>query len=364
MRRYSIYAMIPVAAALTLSLLAGCSRQGSNRTHAPPALPVPVGVMTLKPVQIPDYEIAPGTVVPAQQVQIASRLMGFVHSLDVHEGQMVKAGQLLFTVDPADVLDQVRQAQANVAQTQAAFAEAQTDYRRFEDLYRQGAVPRRQFDKVRLQYQVTRSQLAAAQARLRTARSQLRYSEVRAPISGVVVQKLAHNGDLAAPGRPLLVLENAAHLQVRTDVSGAVYRRLVLGAEVQVAADGKTVTGRVERIVPAADPVTHTYQVKIGLPPDSGLRSGAYASVKFPVGTHQGLVVPRDAVLDRAGIAGVFVIDAQGIAHYRMVRAGAPAPGGVEIRAGLYPDDRVVIAPPDALDNGMRVTVAAGGGRG
>lgn len=364
MRQSNRYAMLVSAAALALGVLAGCSRQDANRTQTPPALSVPVRVMTLKPVRIPDYELAPGTVVPAQRVHLASRLMGFVHRLQVHEGETVKAGQLLFTVDPADVLDQVRQAQANLAQAQAAFAEAQTDYRRFEDLYRLGAVPRRQFDKVRLQYQVTRSRLTAAQAQLRTARSQLRYSEVRAPISGVVVQKLAHNGDLAAPGRPLLVLENAAHLQVRTDVSGAVYRRLALGTEVQVVADGKTVTGRVERIVPAADPVTHTYQVKTGLPPDSGLRSGAYAGVKFPVGAHQGLVVPHSAMLDRAGIAGVFVVDAQDIAHYRMVRAGAPAPGGVEIRAGLYPGDRVVISPPDALDNGMRVTVAAGGGHG
>ncbi|HCA26155.1 MAG TPA: efflux RND transporter periplasmic adaptor subunit, partial [Betaproteobacteria bacterium] len=306
-------------------------------------------------------DIVPGTVVSAQQVQVASRLMGYIRGIDVHEGQTVKAGQLLFTIDPTDIRGQVNQARAGLAQAEAALVDARADFVRFGNLYREESIPKQQFDKIKLQYRIARSRAMAAKAGLRTAAAQLRYAKVRAPIDGVIVQKLAAAGDLATPGRPLLVLENPAALQVQTTVSSDTYNHLTMGETVPVMVDGfsKRIDATVIRIVPAADPITHTYSVKLALPKTAGLHSGAFVRVYFSLGQRQAIRIPQTAVLERAGIRGVFVVDRQGFAHYRMVRTGARADGGVEILAGLNPGDRIVAAGAGTLQSGDKVQAKA-----
>ena len=185
-------------------------------------------------------------------------------------------------------------------------------------------------------------------------------------MDGVVVQKMAVAGDLAAPGRPLLVLENPAKLQVQTNVSAETFARIKVGDTVSVSLDGQPqpVSGKIARIVPAADPMTRTYAVKIDLPVIAGLRSGTFARVSFPLGSRQGIRVPKTAVLERAGITGVFVVDAHGIAHYRMVRVGAESNGTVEIQAGLNPGERIVVSNNTELQSGDKVQAQGGATHG
>lgn len=342
--------------ALGLSMaLAGC--QNHDAAPKTEGKTVAAEVATVRLLPLPQIDAAPGTVVAEQQVQVASRLMGYIREIRVHEGDAVKAGQLLLVIDPADIQGGVEQARAGAAQADAALADAQADYQRFTNLYKDESVSKQQYDKIKLQYRVAQSQAAAARAGLNTALSQRRYAEVRAPIDGVVTQKMASAGDLAAPGRPLLALENARKLQVQTAVSDETYARIKLGDRVAVAIDGRAepVQATIAHIVPAADPMSHTHLVKLDLPAVAGLRSGAFARVRFAVGSRQGIRVPAAALLLRAGISGVFTVDAQGIAHYRMVRSGDAGGGEVEILAGLNPGDRVVVSGNADLDSGDRV---------
>ncbi len=351
----SNFLSIPLTVA-AVALVAGC--MGSETTH--PEMQrtvVHADVATLETSSVPVISVAPGVVVSERQVQVASRLMGYIRDLNVHEGQTVKAGQPLFTIDPTDIEGQVRQAQAGLAQAEVALVDAKADYERFSALYEDESIPKQQFDKIKLQYRVAQSQMTAAQAGLDTARSQLRYAEVRAPMDGVVVQKLAVAGDLAAPGRPIVVIENPSRLQVQTDVAAEVFERIKVGDHVETAVDGNATVlqGRIARIVSAADPMTHTYRVKIDLPPTTGLRSGAYARVNFTLGTRDGIRIPKSAVLQRAGITGTFVVDEQGVAHYRMIRTGAEADDHVEIQAGLSRGERVVVSGNGMLQSGDQV---------
>jgi len=318
---------------------------------------IPARIVVVRRASLAKTDIVPGTVVSAQRVQVASRLMGYIREISVHAGQTVKAGQLLFTIDPTDIRGQVNQARAGLAQAEAALVDAQADFERFGNLYREESIPKRQFDKIKLQYRIARSRVMAAKAGLRTAAAQLRYAKVRAPIGGVIVQKMAAAGDLATPGRPLLVLENPATLQVQTTVSSDTYNHLTMGEIVPVMVDGfpKRMNATVVRIVPAADPITHTYLVKLALPGMAGLRSGAFVRVYFSLGWRPGIRIPQTAVLERAGIRGVFVVDRQGFAHYRMVRPGARIDGDIEILAGLNPGDRIVAAGAGMLQSGDKV---------
>ena len=338
-----------------LILLAGC--HSGERSADARVKTVEAKAMTLSLGEITLYDATPGTVVSEQQVQVASRLMGYIRDMSVREGDAVKAGQLLFTIDPTDIEGQVSQAKAGLAQAEAGLADAKADFERFSNLYRDESIPKQQFDKVKLQYSVAQSQERAARAGVDTAQSQLRYAQVRSPIDGVVTQKMASKGDLASPGRPVLVVENQQKLMVQTAVSDETYSHLQSGGHAMMEIAGKEYRGTITRLVAASDAMSHTHLVKLTVPDGQGMVSGSFARVSFDVGSRQGISVPKSAILQRAGITGVFVVDGKGVAHYRMVRQGSEQNGMVGIEAGLNPGEKIVVGNANELDSGDQVNL-------
>lgn len=349
----------PLAAALALAFsftLAGCGGDEQSKVKEEPAPTVQAQVTAIQPVETQSTTVTPGTVVALESVKVASRLMGYIKDIAVVEGQRVTTGQRLFTIDPLDIEGAVAQARLGLQQAEDALKDAKADYERFEALYKDEVVSRQHYEKMKLNHDIAVSRAAQAKAGLGTAQGQMRYATVSSPINGVVTQKLAMEGDIAAPGHPVLMVENPARLQVQTSVPEALFKTLKLGQAVQVEIDGhdKPVAAKVARLSPAADPMSHTYMVKLDVA-SAGLQSGAFARVLFPTGSKLVLAVPRAAVLERAGITGVFVVDAQGIARYRMVRTGAEMDGQVEILSGLNPGERVVTGNAEVVNNGNKV---------
>lgn len=303
-------------------------------------------------------EIIPGSIVPDQQSKIASRLMGYIRNLNIQVGQSVKEGQLLFAIDPTDINSQIRQAQAAVAQARAALADAKADYERFSKLYKQQSVPQQQFDKMKLQYQVAQENLSAAEAGQEQAKGQMRYADVKAPFDGVVVQKLAVTGDLAAPGNPVLVLENRQLMSVQVEVSSDLYRLLKLGDNAVVTIEGRdnVITGVISNLVGAANPMTRTHTVKLSLSGSPvGINSGAFARVAFNRGERTTLMVPASSVVTRGGIVGLFVVGDDGMARFRMVRTGLSQGDKIEIQAGLEAGEKVLVSSKKPVRNGDHI---------
>lgn len=352
----------PVVLVLATALLGACSHQedtSSSAVVAPRAVAAQTFKLTTQDQQ--SLIMLTGTVVSTNQVQVASRLMGYIRALKVHEGQTVKAGELLFEVDPTDIQGQVAQARSGLAQAQANLANAKADYERFGNLYKEQAIPRQQWDQIQLRYKVAQEQVAAAQAGYNTAGAQMRYASVTSPISGVVVQKMANPGDLAAPGRPVLVIEGQGKLQVQTQVPSDVFAGIKLGDKVQVFSGDRVIPGVIAQAVPVADPMSHTHTVKIDLAADAHIDSGSFVRVGFAVGSAPQLRVPREAVVNRAGMTGVFVVDRDGIAHFRLVRLGAQVGELVDVQAGLNAGDTVVTSNLAEVENGVKI---GGGNRG
>ncbi len=356
MRSFHIFPILS-AAALLLALT-GCKDAAQDQLAAPAGASVKAAVINVEKATLPILVTAPGHVIAEQQAMIASRLMGFLRDIYVEEGQRVAAGQKLFAVDPTDIQGQMAMAKAGLSQAEAALADAKNDYERFGTLYKEEAIPKMQWDKIRLQYQMTEQQVGMARAGYETAAAQMRYATVTAPFAGVITQKMANAGAMAAPGHPVLMLENTDKLQVQTSVAPDVFAQLKLGTEVVLSAEGLAadLTGKVANLVPSADPMTHSHLVKIDLPTNSGLRSGSFVQVAFRLGQREGLRLPESALQNRAGITGVFVVDGQGVAKYRMVRTGSAGAGQVEILAGLNPGEKVVATSAVALQNGDKVT--------
>jgi len=310
---------------------------------------------------IPVFITLPGKVIPADEVQVASRLMGYVHNLDVHEGQTVRQGQRLLQIDPVDVEGGIAKARSGLTQAQAALKDAKRDFDRFSALYKEEAVPEVQYQKYKLAYDIARARLRTAQAGLKSARGQLRYADVRSPIDGMVAAKMIDNGQLASPGHPLLLIQGSRHLQVEVQADARAYSHLGLGVAVPIDVDGpgfgkQRVEGTVVRRVDVADPVSHSHLVKLSLPEAAKVASGAFARVFVAVGQRDALRVPVQALYKRAGIEGVFVVDSNDLAHFRMVRAGQREAGQVVILSGLVAGEQVIVQAHGKLRNGSRVT--------
>ncbi|MDE2119885.1 MAG: efflux RND transporter periplasmic adaptor subunit [Betaproteobacteria bacterium] len=340
--------------------LAACGRHDAQQAPAAPRSVAAATVVIASAQQAGTVQL-PGTVVSRHSVQVASRLSGFIRDLRVDEGQRVRAGQVLFEVDAPELRAQTAQAQAQVAQARAELTQSDADERRYGDLYRAEAIPRQQWEQVQLRARVARQQLAAATAAASGASAQWPYATVRSPIDGVVAQKLASAGDLASPGRAVLVIDGGGAPQVQVQLPQELFEHAHVGDTVQVRADARTLPARVASIVPVADAVARTHAAKLDLPADSGLSSGQYVQVDFPGAEQAQLRVPRAAVVQRAGMTGVFVVDTSGIAHFRLVRLGREQGAEADVQAGLRGGETLVVDHLDAVENDVRIV---GVGRG
>lgn len=348
-------ARLILPALLATLLLTGCGADQPAQDAAP-ARVMTAAVETLSLSSVADVHAAPATVVAERRVQVASRLMGHIRTLEVVEGARVAQGQRLFSIDPVDIQGQVETARAGLQQAEDAQRDARLEYDRFSALLKEDAVTRQQYEKVRLQLDLASARVAQARAALTSASHQMRYATVTAPFAGVVTQRLAQAGDLATPGQPVLILEDPGALQLQTHVPQTIFVGLKPGMVVQVEVDGLAapIQARVARLSPAADPVSRLFLVKLDAAA-AGLKSGLFARVLFPLGTRQALLVPASALIRRAGIDGVFVVNAQGLAEFRMVRTGAVIDGRAEVQAGLSAGERVVTEGAQRLETGDQI---------
>ncbi|NPA71638.1 MAG: efflux RND transporter periplasmic adaptor subunit [Gammaproteobacteria bacterium] len=355
--------MIQVSKIFTISVLAlalslsGCNEEPATEQKET-AQVFKAEVQMVQLGTIPLMAVVPGSIVPEQKASIASRLIGYIKGLEVEVGQKVKQGDLLFSIDSADIKSQIAQAEAAYRQAVAALKDARLDYNRFTKLYKDDSVSKQQYDKIRLQYSVAQQNVAAAHSGLKQAKEQLNYANVKAPFDGVVVQKLAVAGGLAAPGKPIVVIENATSLSVKTEVSGDLFAVLHIGDEAQVQVDGqdKAFIGTIYTLVGSANPKTRTHTVKLNLPEGLNINSGTFARVSFKRDVRQTMMISKSAIVVRAGIEGVFVVE-NGRAFFHMVRTGLEIGSQIEIQAGLALGEQIVIENNESMLNGDIVEV-------
>lgn len=319
--------------------------------------PVPVSVSIAKKVTIPETVTLPGTVTRSLHARLASPYGGLVTSTPVRVGTVVHKGELLLTVGIDAARARLAEAISVEASRRARLHQAAADNARFKALLTEGAVALREYERVHERYVAARARERAAKQVLRSARSDLSYSEVRAPFSGLLIRRAVRIGDYVAPGVSLATVVGGT-TEVELQASGPVYSHLQVMASVSVTVAGTRYPARVYELVDAVDPVTRTHHVKLRLGNAATLPFGSYAAVRIPIGSREATVVPADAVVERAGSTGTFVINRADIAEFRLVRTATGADNGMlAIASGIQPGDRVVIAPPLSLGNGSTVHI-------
>ncbi|MGE5215804.1 MAG: efflux RND transporter periplasmic adaptor subunit, partial [Chloroflexota bacterium] len=231
------------------------------------------------------------------------------------------------------------------------------------------------FDEVSAKNRVAEAELARAEENLRAARAKQNqaqakvayaqtlfdYTRIAAPFDGIVTAKNAEVGMLASPGAALITVEQSGLYRLEAQVGESSLAHVKLGMAVPVAVDAvdAAMTGKVGEIVPAADPQSRTFTVKIDLPTHPLLRSGLYGKASFSRGEQQVLLLPIPAVFERGQLTGVFVVGADGRAEFRLVKTGKRYGDSFEILSGLSAGERVVVKGAERIGEGSRVALSA-----
>jgi RND family efflux transporter MFP subunit len=357
--------LIPIL--LALAVFVGCSSERGTASAAPDTVSN-VSLFTVHPTNVPDLLEEVGTVRAVQTSQLASQMMGNIVEIRAHEGDRVRRGQVLAVIDDAQPragLDRATAAELASGQEILAadsdFALAEATFKRYQTLYDRKSVSPQEFDEVKARYQATqarrdmaRAGQAQAKAALQQAHTAMSYTKVLAPFDGVVTEKKADIGTLASPGMPLFTIEDVRRYRLEATVNETDLRYVRAGQPVPILIDvlgDKEVKGKVVEIVPAADPASRTFLVKLDLPANPQLRSGLFGRAHFARGERTSLLIPRTAVVERGQLQGVYTLDQNKIANLRYITLGKPSGQQVEVLAGLQ-DGESVIAEPGSRELG------------
>lgn len=351
-------------------LLLGCSHDSNSAPATPPTMQA--GVVESVSAQTPQLIQATGTIHAKETALISPQIPGHIRQVLVQAGDRVRAGQLLVTLDDAAMQSAVEQATAGeaaaqnqqmAAQTQALLAEQTLG--RYQMLKEQKSVSPQEFDEVEKRSEAAKLQVAAyaaqseqARAAVAGARTQLGYTSLRAPFAGVVTARMADPGTLAASGMPVLQIDRDGPLQVYTTVDESLIGTIHAGMKLSVGVEGidaANLVGTVDEIVPAADPASRSFLVRLDLPAVKNLRAGMYATAGIPGGEKPMILMAQSAVVMRGSLACVYALDGNGLARLHYVTLGNRHGDQVEVLSGVAAGEKLVNAPGDRDLSGVRI---------
>ncbi len=335
-----------VLAAIAISLaVAGCGSKHETPMGRSASLPTAqVRVQAVETKTRTMTEEIVGTVRTRLHATLEAKLNGRIETMPVVLGDTVRKGQLLARLEAGEIAARLEQAEASLEQ-------AERDWKRISALFDQQSVTRAEYDLAQARQRVAKGAVAEA-------RAMMNYVEIVAPFQGVVTKKWADEGDLAAPGKPLLDIEDPSALQMDADVPEAIASRIGRNTRLKIRVDAasKELTGVVSEISPAADPVSRTFRIKLDLPQTDGLRSGQFARLSVPIGESGSLRVPATAVVQRGQLEIVFSLANQQ-ARLHLVKTGKRVGDEVEILSGLDAGESMVVNGAEKLTDGQPVEV-------
>ncbi len=394
MTQHLLAAALGCAAIVSIT---SCAKPDARATDA--SSPVAVTVIDARSRDLRQTFDTGGVVRATTIANITARIMAEVRSVTVKPGDRVRAGQVLIVLDGRDLQANKARAIAGESGARQAVSMAEADRQAALAMLTLAQVGHTRVSGLKAKNSATQGELDDAVAMLRSAEARARAAEARvtaskddieaavagvagasamasyatltAPFDGVVTDKSIEVGAMVAPGQPLLSVEDTRRfrLDVRLDESRAAL--ISVGAAVRVsltgangsrrleAASDEELNGTVSEVSRMLSSDSHDFLVKIDLPSTTMTRSGMYGKARFDTSPRPGLAVPTSALVRRGQLAFVYVVERDNRAHLRMVNAGEPSDGIVEIRSGLLQGERVVAAPSPALTDGSPVTTGA-----
>lgn len=365
----------PMVTLLLLVVLTagGCSQkhEAENRENTPVAVVKGTTLETVKRAALPDTLEVVGTVRARTSAVVSARIPGSVRLLPVREGDRVRKGQLLARLDAQENQAAAAAATAGIDEARRALDEAfsrkklaDATFARYQNLLSEQAVSRQEFDSRQTDKDLAGQGVARAEARLTQAREGSRaatamagYSQIVAPISGIITSRQAELGATVFPAQPLFTVESEGNYQLELAVPESLMTRIKPGAAVQVTLDSLpgSFAAKISEIVPTTDPASRTFTAKIIIA-RKGLKSGMFGRAAIDLGLNaNGITLPGKAVVEHGALTSLWVLDKDNIARMRIVRTGKTVGERVEILSGLSDGERVVVGGLEKISEGVKV---------
>lgn len=256
-------------------------------------------LLAISATLIADSITLSGTVISDNKKMITSRFMGFVTEVKVSEGDFVKKGDLLYTIDSKEIDAALTQVQLGISQAQLSLQMYQNQYtnvklnlERHKRLLAKDMVSEFEVENLALAEQnlanminIAKKQVIQAQAQLSEVKNQYRYLNIKAPNNGVIVNKNIKVGEMAMPGMPAIILSDLDNLKISAEIAENDLARIKHGTKVKVniASQNIDVIGKVSAIIPSSNPMTHTFKIKVSFKNIyKSVYPGMYATIVIP----------------------------------------------------------------------------------
>lgn len=348
----------------TVLLLFSCSddkkKVESNETV------VSVRVQSVSSGEIRPFVSASGKIESENSAEIGTRMMGYVAKVHVKTGQQVNRGHLLISISNADLQAKKAQANAAVLQAAAAFKNAEKDYNRFVNLFSQQSASQKELDDMTARYEMAKANLQGAEQMKNEVAAQFAYTNITAPFSGVITQTFVKDGDMAAPGMPLLSMEGVSKMQVTAMVSEEDISIIKKGmqATVRIKSLNKDMQGKVSEVSQSAKNTGGQYLVKITLDEmDTEIRSGMFVNVQLHVTYETNnqetvkILVPEKALVRQGQLTGIYTVGNENTAILRWLRVGNVYGSQIEILSGLSEGETFIVSSEGKLFNGTKIKI-------
>jgi len=346
---------------------------GCSKKEAPPPPPPEVLVAEVVQRDVPIYIELVGSTLGSEDVEIRSRVEGYLVSINFTEGSLVRKGQLLYKIDPQPFLVAIDQAKANLATAQAGLEKTNNDVARYKPLFEKQAVSKQELDNALSAQQAALAQVDARKAAVAQAQLDLGYTNITSPVDGVIGTTQKKVGSLVGRGETVLnTVSQLNPILFRCAIAEAEYLRLArrgadrdkslekkFGVEL-ILADGTVFPhkGRLDAIERAVDPTTGTLTGQFRFPnPEDILRPGQYGKARLATDVKEGaMLVPQLAVQEIQGLYSVMVVKPDATVEQRMVKAGERVDNLWIIDSGLKPGEKVIVEGLQKVKPGVQVS--------
>jgi RND family efflux transporter MFP subunit len=303
-----------------------------------------------------------GTISAEQQSTLKTRHAGYVKRILVNVGDSVQKNQTLLEIDNAELQAQLQQAKAGKAQAEKQFEIAQKDLQRFERLKASNSISEKELEQVQLQYQSSLSALDQAKQNYNQVAAMMNYTNIKAPFSGVIGNKMIQEGDMAMPGMPLLSITSSANLVVKSDLGESQITQVEpkQNVEIQVPSIEESFNGTITEVSTSSEANGSRYFVKtrFNQNPDkvlSGMFAKVYVKDSKINNSKTTISIPENTLVTENGLQGVYVYGKSDTALLRWIKTGRRTGDKVEVLSGLSADDKIIVTAESRLYNGLPI---------
>ena len=355
-----IRSKVTTTAVFLVLAAAGCKKPAAPEAKAPvdADAPVVVSLTTAQDVTAPRLVTLSGTLVGSEEAQVAAGAAGKVIATYVERGSVVRKGAVIARLDSRAASAQAQQAAADAETTKLQAQQAKLDCERTEHMFQKGAISKADYDKAHTQCESSKWTVSSAEARKTLLAEALRDTEIRAPFSGMVVDRAVSSGEYVMPATRVATLVDVDSLRVEITVPESDVPFVKQGMQVEFRTSGvgdKAYRGKIRYVGPSVrrqsrDAIVEAVFANQG----HDLRPGMFVTARMALGEQSLPAVPQAAVRTEGNLRHVFVA-AGGRLEDRLVQAAEAQNGQVPILSGLKAGEPVVADLTPDLRDGARV---------